>query len=660
MMIGAPAVKGAGAKPPPLSDVIFTGVLQGAKVASIMSGDAAAFCPPIKKYTSNLNTRETNIYKKTSTFSKTAFASLRFFVTVKNKDTNENYTHIDPLADLDDWHVHFINKPIFKDVNPIEDVDWPKLTPPSKDSGSIWTLSIMIKAEHTFNIITTIAPISYVADAAVPSYDIVTLHACPPPMLPRKNMEFRTKFKTSEERRMCCIHYACTAHAKERGFVESYTEKNQLGYRCLQLAGEFTSHVREEKAGSVVIPYALKYLSFLCPVVDISNDITYDIIQPHKYAYIFQIRFLSGWIIFGCVNMFHPSSNLLKLKFNNNKQSQTYEQSICNIFTAPKIPITSYSIISISEHLKSTSSTIDSIAIRYDADINDYYYNISTYPPASFNPFYDSTAAKFFGISQVNNVTETDRDILNSLTFIDYLQFIGMYYICFELKRMKQTIKRNQDVILGNLFIANLEAAYGKKGISSSSSSTNGHVLQKLTKQQLISSVFPILFQFCLGLAEQVIQQYDSMTANLRRTYNEMIRTDFFNAVYHDNPEHHIDSQTLISFLKKTCWGTPADKWAIQASGNFIISNIYDFTLSLFHLPSLFAILMPDAYWGITELEFKDLIADNVLQFDDDINDAFKSYDLAFRAELTLVQAKQALAYAILTNDSQNAKTHWL
>jgi hypothetical protein len=72
----------------------------------------------------------------------------------------------------------------------------------------------------------------------------------------------------------------------------------------------------EKTAGSSVIPAVLKKLYFLIPGLDAKQDIYYDILQGHKYAYTFRIRNLAGWTVLGSVNAALPNFSTTNACFN--------------------------------------------------------------------------------------------------------------------------------------------------------------------------------------------------------------------------------------------------------------------------------------------------------------------------------------------------------
>ena len=653
---------------------VFTGVLSGAKAARLMSGDAAAFCPKLEDPIQTLTQAVKDSYRKKSNLSRAAYSNFKYLVTVKNMTTNEQYTYPKALDNLDDWKVHFLDKSIFRDINPIEDAEvLPELRPPSpKDPTTFvcWTSSEIKINKYLYHIITTLAPISYESKENESTYDIVTLYACSP-KLPLQNKTFREKYVTSEQKRICTIHCGCIAHAKTMGFEESTLQPQSNSVTkdkfmtTTQLRGQIASHVREDKAGSVVIPHVLKYLSFLLPVLDVSYDITYDIIQPHKSAYIFQIRNLSsGWRILGCVNLFHPSSELVRIKFDEEKRLKKYDEAYYALFTsktaAAAIQMSSCSMTLIERFLTETNQVLKKIKPDYINEMNAFYNANTILPINAFDPFYDAIKDVFLDINEVKNVTEDDRDILNKETFTLYLQYLGLEHIMSDLRLMWKITKRKQDIALGDAFISNLEAAYNNIKRSSNNSNNNNNnnnttiTIETLTPQQIITAVFPVLFQVCVGLAEQIMKKLKIINKLIipHLSNKKLIKNHFLSQ--NNNENHNISPKKLISFLTKSCRGIPPKEWLNLACDN-IIADPFDFALLLHTNPDAMAVFLPEEYWGVTKTEFKDFINNNIMQFDNQIHEAWEYYLAGFSKELKTSHAKLALAFLLFSNDPEEA-----
>jgi hypothetical protein len=78
------------------------------------------------------------------------------------------------------------------------------------------------------------------------------------------------------------------------------------------MGGTFLSNCVEGNAGSLVIPLALKFARFLLPALHADRPVVYDLVQPHRYGYVFQIRSVGGWRLLGAVNM-HASPEVRTL-----------------------------------------------------------------------------------------------------------------------------------------------------------------------------------------------------------------------------------------------------------------------------------------------------------------------------------------------------------
>jgi hypothetical protein len=104
---------------------------------------------------------------------------------------------------------------------------------------------------------------------------------------------------------------------------------NNAEWHTYKLEGIFVSNEIERNAGSVTIPSLLSVLYPLLFILDDTNDICYDIIQPCKYAYSFVVRNIGGCKIWGAVNMAACEESLIN-SYDQYKVDD--ESSSSNIF----------------------------------------------------------------------------------------------------------------------------------------------------------------------------------------------------------------------------------------------------------------------------------------------------------------------------------------
>ena len=288
---------------------------------------------------------------------------LAYLVTIRNVDRNEEYTHPHPLQSLLNWHIHFVDLPIMRNINVHDPKNavFPSLQPPV--DRSTWTTARMIRDGQLYHVIVNIAPFMPLPRPR-PQQDAVVLYLTSP-VLPVNHLSYTTSAQTSEQRRAIAIHMAVDQLAKQRGFAphpehpfpdennhrmppaaagtdndEGWVERGGGGesarhrmalaqaallhgdillagtsYASSVLCGGFESNSPETSAGAAVLPLVLRHLHFLLPALHPDQPpIYYDIIQPHQCAYIFQLRSVGGWNVLGAVNLY-ASLDALRAQF---------------------------------------------------------------------------------------------------------------------------------------------------------------------------------------------------------------------------------------------------------------------------------------------------------------------------------------------------------
>ena len=250
----------------------------------------------------------------------------RYMVTVHNLRTHEQYMHPTPIDPLDKWYQYFLDRPIFRDINFLRADPFPPLAAPTHKA---YTVQRMQLGDEWFAVIVNrVAP----ATVSLPTLDLDTVQVyLISPTLPSTFDVFeRVYARTSQLRHAYAGHYAAGALAMGHGFKLSTNGAPPLppalaadedGYDIALLHGERLRDARtlasparfagtfvttrvEANTGADVLPLVLQHARFLLPLLDADAPVDYDILQPHRYGYLFQLRSVAGWRIFGAVNMY--------------------------------------------------------------------------------------------------------------------------------------------------------------------------------------------------------------------------------------------------------------------------------------------------------------------------------------------------------------------
>ena len=351
---------------------VHSGLLSCPQVVRILSNDDATtngvVVDPFKGLPAAAKT------ELTSTGGDVSPSIARYFVTVHNIDTvipvlmfcfslllllllicestqDEEYMHPVPLLTLTHWHTHFLDKPIFRNVDFVREGDFNALQAPT--AANTWTTLKLVKGDQLFHVITTLAPLD---PSLAPNAcrDSVLLYLLTP-SLPSNQTTLQTAARTSDQRRAVALNFALHSLADAFGFKPipsplnsetattltppaagkdvaaaamqqlhaamaqaSFLHGDRIhaadAFKRTVLGGAFLSSVAETNAGGVVIPLALKFARFLLPALRADSPVTYDIVQPHRFGYVFQVRSLGGWRVLGAVNM-HASPQAILSQF---------------------------------------------------------------------------------------------------------------------------------------------------------------------------------------------------------------------------------------------------------------------------------------------------------------------------------------------------------
>lgn len=325
----------------------FTAELPAAKVVHLMSSDAAtsadALLNPLGKGSTDADNKAGVLV--------TAGSEHAYFITVHDVFRDRAQAHPDAVSTLQHWQLHFMETPIFAEVNFRQTkYTFPDLVAPTRTDA--WTTTRIIVGPKLFHIFVTFAPI-VPPHRATATTDRVVLYLQSPP-LAQTGDEQQQPPSSSDEARTVAVHnglfalgllgysfHDCT-HAQHQPAAAAAAAPDEAALSLsIVLHGDrtgggqrttprvvwagFASPQTEQIAGQHVLPLALQYARFLLPAMAAGERILYDIIQPHPLAYLFQIRTLGGWTLTGAVNL-HATLDAIQPHFRLRGLSPSEEE----------------------------------------------------------------------------------------------------------------------------------------------------------------------------------------------------------------------------------------------------------------------------------------------------------------------------------------------
>lgn len=249
-----------------------------------------------------------------------------YLLAVRRIGGDEQCLHPKPLRSTKGWFRHFLHTPLFQRFNLVHEPGFPKLEPPAGQAP--WSTARFFKNGAEYMAIATVA----LSKAPLTQErDTVVFHLYSP-ALPNDHASLIELGKhSSHARRSVATHVALSAMALAQGMTElpgdaagdddahpvdhGFEHGDALGadgrFERLHLEGAFHSYEREASSGSAVVPLTMRHCFFLGPALSAAEAVDYDILQPHRYAYLFRIRFLAGWELLGAVNL-HVDTDRLR------------------------------------------------------------------------------------------------------------------------------------------------------------------------------------------------------------------------------------------------------------------------------------------------------------------------------------------------------------
>jgi hypothetical protein len=498
---------------------------------------------------------------------------LGFFITVRNTRTDEQFMHGEPVDTLSDWYLHFRDRPIFACIDNEQRVAYPALTRPSY--GDVpWTRTRFHYAGNmAWDIIVTLAL------NAVPAIDrdIVNMIVISPPV--PNSLDAHTAIcTTSFDKTTCAIRNMCIHHAHmalgfsradddvlaaspaktARSGVMVHGEDKQNGPRnsvMAHLYGSFTSFKPETSAGSTILPQILKQVSFILPCIqDGDEDCEYTILQPHKFAYIVQVKHVGGgWTVLASVNLVASAKAMLRM-FNAGAEARDPRRGGSSM---------------LNEALKSESSDC-TLARMYNARLLSRYIN---------DAYVEAAAGISLRLSKlVDESIDIDDAVIAELKPLPSLwtlfnAFAGTKMFEGQLKELGAGAVYADEVKRGNAFIE----LYQRSCLEPAAHSLRTTDIVVFSKT---------MFDICMGIAtvlvnSKAVHAGDALEPTLTLKASAWRKDD-----------NDIDSEKILTFLQQSCRGTAPKTWFASACPHFI-KNPLLLVQTLLTKTSAFSAYMP-------------------------------------------------------------------
>lgn len=476
-----------------------------------------------------------------------------FFITVRNIHTDEQFMHGEAVATLSDWYLHFRDRPIFACIDNEQRVSYPTLPRPSY--GDVpWTRTrFHYGTDMVWDIIVTLA----LTAAPAIDRDIVNMIVISPPV-PNSLDAHAAICTTSFDKTTCAIRNMCIHHAQmmlgfsradddfsaaalpaskpSRAGLMVHGEDKQNGPRnCVKahLYGSFTSFKPESSAGSAVLPQILKQASFILPCIqDDDAYCEYTILQPHKFAYIVQIKNVGGWTILASVNLVASAKAMLRMFDNSgcsDPQSIRYSNGMLN-----------YALKSESSDGTLTRMYNTRLLSRLiDAAYIDAANGINIRLTSLLDESIDIDDAVIAELKQHPNL------------WMLFNAFAGTNMFEGQLKELGQEAVFADEVKRGNAFIEIYRKAC--QPTSTNNATTSDIVIFSKT-----------MFDICMGMATVLVNtkalaSTDALESQLTLKASAWRKDDI-----------DIDTEKILTFLQQSCMGTAPKTWFASAYPHFI------------------------------------------------------------------------------------------
>jgi hypothetical protein len=512
------------------------------------------------------------------------FNTQKYFIAVKNIDTGEECVHREAVPNLGGWHKRFVDQPIFRNLNLVQDPKFPDLKAPSENT-ELWTHTYVKKSGANFLVIVTLA-FDWISEDM--KTDTVIVHA-KSPTLPQTCSLYHS-MKSSKSRKMCALHYAFAELAKDYGFEVNETGVNvgasvndwsasifhseaavdNSSWSHFTLTGAFPSNAVEYSAGSVTIPLTLQKLRFLLFSLDNQAPMHYAMVQPHKYGYAFQIPNLSWWRVMATVNFYGEWLGIEK----------TFQEKKLNLLEPIRIPS--------AEGLGSQGAFFDVVDLKMLEDtfqkIVKCKENVFTQFARSLDRGPPDVKRLFMNTSGILNITDRSRptselEKLTPETWRWHLKYLGLDLMQNSLAQKISWVAHRQDVSKGNAFLASLIDSYTNPGVLSK---------KEIPPRAFLVDNIEIWFTLCEVFAEAVFNMTGIDTPSDLK--NKIVKTrKNFTPV-------SMTFETLISFCRDLMDSNPKS-W-LEKFYHALDVKPFPLILSIIDYHAFYAVFFPEKRWG--------------------------------------------------------------
>ena len=472
-----------------------------------------------------------------------------FFITAHNIHTDEQFMHDEAVHSLSDWYLHFRDRPIFACIDNEKRVDYPALSRPSY--GDVpWTRTrFHYGPEMDWDIIVTLAFNS----APAIDRDFVNMIVISPPV-PNSLEAHAALCTTSFDKTTCAIRNMCIHHASSMlGFsradddyaiastskptrhgVMVHGEDKQNGPRNsvrAHLYGSFTSFKPETSAGCTILPQILKQASFILPCIQDDDDYCeYTILQPHRFAYIVQLKNVGGgWTILASVNLVASAKAMFRVFGRGSSEPQPIKLSNGTLNFALRNEPSDCTLTRMynTRHL---SRLIDE---AYEKAANGHDLRLS---------------------NLLDEGIDIDDAVIAELKphpelWMMFNAFAGAKLFEGYLKALCQEAVYGDEVRRGNAFIE-----IYRKACQTTTTATSSDVV-------IFSKT---MFDICIGMANVLVSnkslvESDALDDRLSLESSAWGKDDI-----------DIDADKILTFLQRSCMGTAPKTWFASAYPHFI------------------------------------------------------------------------------------------
>jgi hypothetical protein len=497
----------------------------------------------------------------------------QYNVTVRNLRTNEQYMHPKPLSQLTDWYALFIDRPIFRNINFANKHTLPQLAVPAHEAFSIQRFQL---DGEWFSVTTS------KAGGTPPSTEADTVQVyLVSPSLPKDHTCFSNiAGHSSQLRRAYAAHIAVGELAKTQGLalMESpasgasgggvdadddgdlaYMHGDNLKHTItnsapLRFAGAFSTSRVEHNTGADVLPLVIQHLRFLLLLLDTRQPVIYDILQPHRYGYVFQLRSLSGWRVLGAVNLFAELNELTSLL-------PTPEPDELAVRNLPPLPFANASVY---EQLQTAiNSALRTVNAEFDGSVPSW----AAHNKAAAEPWFTSTKKPNIRAQS----SELQKRALPSHLWSPIIAFMGLRFLLTSIAQSARSVSQHSHIERGERF----RKAWLASVTGEDHHSHSHHPLSGL-------DLAIVLYEMASTLASLTLIQYtNSSDATLT---SRALRDQLTRGTAKVVP---VDITNLTAAVR-TLQNTPTSKCIIQLMQSLPLDAM-DFTHALLHDRAMYA-----------------------------------------------------------------------